>query len=62
MIKSNYHTHSTFCDGRDSVESIVECAIQKGFKYLGFHLTVILKEMIVGRLKKIVFLNTLMKF
>lgn len=36
MIKSNYHTHSTFCDGRDSVESIVECAIQKGFKYLGF--------------------------
>lgn len=36
MIKSNYHTHSTFCDGRDSIESIVECAIQKGFKYLGF--------------------------
>ena len=36
MIKSNYHTHSTFCDGRDSVESIVETAIKKGFKYLGF--------------------------
>ena len=36
MIKSNYHTHSTFCDGRDSVESIVKCAIQKSFKYLGF--------------------------
>ena len=36
MIKSNYHTHSTFCDGRDSIESIVESAIKKGFKYLGF--------------------------
>ena len=36
MIKSNYHTHSTFCDGRDSIESIVKCAINKGFKYLGF--------------------------
>ncbi len=36
MIKSNYHTHSTFCDGQDSVESIVEYAIKKGFKYLGF--------------------------
>ncbi len=36
MIKSNYHTHSTFCDGRDSIESIVESAIKKGFNYLGF--------------------------
>ena len=36
MIKSNYHTHSTFCDGQDSVQSIVESAIEKGFKYLGF--------------------------
>ncbi len=36
MIKSNYHTHSTFCDGRDDVESIVKSAIEKCFKYLGF--------------------------
>lgn len=36
MIKSNYHTHSIFCDGKDSIESIVEYAIKKGFKYLGF--------------------------
>ena len=36
MIKSNYHTHSTFCDGVDSIENVVESAIKKGFKYLGF--------------------------
>ncbi len=36
MIKSNYHTHTTFCDGIDSIESIVKSAIKKGFKYLGF--------------------------
>lgn len=36
MIKSNYHTHSIFCDGKDTIESIVESAIKKGFKYLGF--------------------------
>ena len=36
MINSNYHTHSTFCDGCDTIESVVESAIKKGFKYLGF--------------------------
>lgn len=36
MIKSNFHTHSTFCDGCDSVEDIVKVAIKKGFNYLGF--------------------------
>ena len=36
MLYSNYHTHSTFCDGRDSIESVVNTAIEKGFKYLGF--------------------------
>ncbi len=36
MIKSNFHTHSTYCDGKDNLESIVQCAIKKGFKYLGF--------------------------
>lgn len=36
MVKSNFHTHSTFCDGKDNIESIVEYAIEKGLKYLGF--------------------------
>ena len=35
-IKSNLHTHSTFCDGRDSLEENVRQAIQKGMKVLGF--------------------------
>ncbi len=36
MIKSNFHTHSVYCDGCDSIESIVKRAIEKDFKYLGF--------------------------
>ena len=36
MIKSNYHTHTNFCDGDCDVESLVKIAVEKGFKYLGF--------------------------
>ncbi len=36
MLKTNYHTHSTFCDGKDSLESIVQIAIKKNFNILGF--------------------------
>ena len=36
MIKSNYHTHSTYCDGNDSLEQMVLAAIDKGFDILGF--------------------------
>ena len=32
----NLHTHTTFCDGVDSPESMVEAAIEKGFGALGF--------------------------
>lgn len=35
-IKSNLHTHSTFCDGKNTPEENVIAAIQKGFKVLGF--------------------------
>lgn len=35
-IKSNLHTHSTFCDGKNSLEENVVAAIQKGIKILGF--------------------------
>lgn len=35
MIKSNFHTHSTFCDGKDSVETMVRGAIDKGLDALG---------------------------
>ena len=36
MIKTNYHTHSNFCDGNDCITDIVETAIQKDFKIIGF--------------------------
>ena len=33
---SNVHTHTNFSDGRDSVEQMVEAAIERGFTSLGF--------------------------
>ena len=36
MLKTNYHTHSTFCDGKDTPEEMVRCAIEKGFDIIGF--------------------------
>lgn len=32
----NLHQHSTYCDGKDSLEDIVLTAIEKGFKGIGF--------------------------
>lgn len=36
MIKSNYHTHSIYCDGKDTPEEMILEAIDKGFEILGF--------------------------
>ena len=36
MIKTNYHTHSTFCDGKETAEAMAQAAIRKGFQVLGF--------------------------
>ena len=33
---TNYHTHTKFCDGKDSAEEIVKTAIEKGFNAIGF--------------------------
>ena len=33
---SNLHTHTTFCDGKSSVDEIVQAAIEKGFASIGF--------------------------
>ena len=35
-MKANFHTHTTFCDGKNSAEEMVLAAIQKGFTALGF--------------------------
>lgn len=36
MQLSNYHSHSTFCDGRSTPEDFVKFAISNGFRAYGF--------------------------
>ncbi len=36
MIKTNYHTHTNFCDGKNRAEEMLLSAIQKKFDILGF--------------------------
>lgn len=35
-IKSNYHNHTTFCDGKNTAEEMVLSAIEHGFYAIGF--------------------------
>lgn len=35
-LKTNYHTHTSFCDGKSTAEEMVKAAIQKKFDILGF--------------------------
>lgn len=34
--KANFHTHTSFCDGKRTAEDMVLAAIEKGFNVLGF--------------------------
>ena len=36
MIKANYHTHTSFCDGRSTPEEYVQEALRIGMEHLGF--------------------------
>ena len=36
MMKSNLHTHTTWCDGKNTAEEMVLSAIESGFDVLGF--------------------------
>jgi histidinol-phosphatase (PHP family) len=36
MIKANFHTHTKWCDGKDTAESMVLAAIERGFTDIGF--------------------------
>ena len=36
MIKSNCHTHTKFCDGKDTPKEMIEKAVSLGFNALGF--------------------------
>ncbi len=33
---ANYHTHTTFCDGKNTPEEVILSAIEKGFSAIGF--------------------------
>lgn len=35
-MKTNYHTHTTWCDGQATVAAMAEAALRKGFARLGF--------------------------
>lgn len=35
-MKTNFHTHTTWCDGKDTPEAVVLSAIEKGFAAIGF--------------------------
>ena len=35
-MKANYHTHTTWCDGKNSPREMIEAAIERGFDMLGF--------------------------
>lgn len=35
-LKANYHTHSTYCDGKDSLREMADAAVSLGFNELGF--------------------------
>ncbi|WP_062428323.1 histidinol-phosphatase [Treponema endosymbiont of Eucomonympha sp.] len=35
-MKTNYHTHTDFCDGRDSPEAMVRAALDRRFDIIGF--------------------------
>ena len=36
MLRANYHTHTTFCDGDNTAQEMVERALELGFFHLGF--------------------------
>ena len=36
MVKQNLHTHSVYCDGKDTLEEMIQSAIEKKFTILGF--------------------------
>ena len=43
-MKANYHTHTTWCDRKDSPEVVVLAAIKKGFGTIGFSSHAMLPE------------------
>ena len=44
MIKTNYHTHSNWCDGKDSPRKMIQAAVARGFAAIGFSSHAMLPE------------------
>ena len=36
QVNWNFHTHSTWCDGKNTIAEMVQAAHEKGFSALGF--------------------------
>lgn len=36
MLRANFHTHCTMCDGTSTMEEMLDAALAKGFEQLGF--------------------------
>ena len=36
MIRSNYHTHTVYCDGKSTVDQMARAALDRGMRALGF--------------------------
>lgn len=36
MVKTNFHTHTIYCDGKDTPAQMVKAAMEKGFTAIGF--------------------------
>ena len=43
-MKTNFHTHTKWCDGKNTPEEMIASAIEKGFDRLGFSSHVSLPE------------------
>ena len=43
-MRTNYHTHTTWCDGKDTPRRVIQAAIAKGFDAIGFSSHAMLPE------------------
>jgi histidinol-phosphatase (PHP family) len=50
LIRANYHTHTTWCDGAHAPEAVILSAMAKGFETIGFSSHVAFPERILGML------------
>ena len=49
-VKTNYHQHTTWCDGHDDAETMICAAIDRGFDEIGFSSHARLPDVVEGNL------------